>query len=316
MEKQILSKYKISLILSYHTNSVFHILLLENNDLASCSRDKNLLVYSKMNYQNIKLNIHLEDIIYYIEKYKNSKLLLSVATKIILIELKNNNTLYNRVFEIEGHKKIIYKTIYLKNLNINLIASCSDDKLIKIWGEYSNNNFQNITIFKTHKKRVTSIYSLSNKTLISTSYYDSTIKFYNLKKYILEKSLKVECFGLYNTLIELNNNYICLTSNKKGIFLINIFNYEIEIVIGINYFCSTMKKINDNTILLAIYHSDNNGEYFNIEEYKIKNYNIWEFSSSIERIHKHLINTILIDDKNNLITCSSDRTIKVFNKEN
>ena len=115
MEKQILSKYKISLILSYHTNSVFHILLLENNDLASCSRDKNLLVYSKMNYQNIKLNIHLEDIIYYIEKYKNSKLLLSVATKIILIELKNNNTLYNRIFEIEAHKKIIYKTIYLKN---------------------------------------------------------------------------------------------------------------------------------------------------------------------------------------------------------
>ena len=79
-------------------------------------------------------------------------------------------------------------------------------------------NFKIFQFFKTHKKRVTSIYSLSNKKLVSTSYYDSTIKFYNLKKYILEKSLKVECIGLYNTLIELNNDYICLTRNKKAFF--------------------------------------------------------------------------------------------------
>lgn len=126
----------------------------------------------------------------------------------------------------------------------------------------------------------------------------------------------MECVGLYNTLIELNKNYICLCGNKKGIFLINIVNYEIDKILNIDFFCSVLKKINDNTILLGISHSGMDGEYFNIEEYKIKNYNIWEFSSSINRIHKHLINTILIDEKNNLITCSSDRTIKIFNKEN
>ncbi len=238
----------------------------------------------------------------------------SPIPKIILIQLKNNNTLYDKIFEIVAHKKLIYKTIYLKNYKNNFIASCSDDKLIKIWEEYPINNFINISIFKTHNKRVTSIYGISNGILISTSYYESTIKFYDLEKTVFLKSLKVECVGLYNTLIELNKNYICLCGNKKGIFLINIVNYEIDKILNIDFFCSVLKKINDNTILLGISHSGMDGEYFNIEEYKIKDNNIWEFSSSFQNIHKHLINEIILDDEDNIITCSSDRTIKILKK--
>ena len=314
MNKQFLSDYKILYSLSYHNNSVFHIILLENKDLASCSRDKSIIIYSKNDYKKIKLQIFFEELIFYIEKYKQSKLLLTVGKKIILIQLKNNNTLYDKIFEIVAHKKLIYKTIYLKNYKNNFIASCSDDKLIKIWEEYPINNFINISIFKTHNKRVTSIYGISNGILISTSYYESTIKFYDLEKTIFLKSLNVECVGLYNTLIELNKNYICLCGNKKGIFLINIVNYEIDKILNIDSFCSVLKKINDNTILLGISHSGMDGEYFNIEEYKIKENNIWEFSSSLQNIHKHLINEIILDDEDNIITCSSDRTIKILKK--
>ena len=123
----------------------------------------------------------------------------------------------------EAHSDYIWKVIPLRN---NRIASCSRDNTIKIWN--SNHPYNLIKTLNGHSKDVTSIIQLKDKDiLISGSYYDNTLRKWNLLTYQCDEIINnVDCY-YNNSLLEIDNNRI-IVGGGRVITIVNISNDIIE----------------------------------------------------------------------------------------
>ena len=105
-----------------------------------------------------------------------------------------------------AHNNYIWKIIALPN---GRFASCSDDGTIKIWN--SNHPYELLRTLTGHSSGVTSILKLKKKdVLISSSYYDYILRFWNATTYQIITILEgVKCYKS-NSLIEIDNNRIAV----------------------------------------------------------------------------------------------------------
>jgi WD40 repeat protein len=66
--------------------------------------------------------------------------------------------------------------------NTNYVATCSDDRIVKIWNVSSSFDWTLITTYSQHSSRVRALEWLDNDTLASTGYSDTTIKLWSPTK--------------------------------------------------------------------------------------------------------------------------------------
>jgi COMPASS component SWD3 len=91
------------------------------------------------------------------------------------IQIYNQNSLVN---SFKAHSSDINK-IKQSPFNTNYVATCSEDKTVKIWNVSSSFNWTLITTYSQHSSDVYDLEWLDNDTLASAGYSDETIKLWS-----------------------------------------------------------------------------------------------------------------------------------------
>jgi len=128
-----------------------------------------------------------------------------------------NNSTYKPDLIIKEHKGGIF---CISQLSSGCLASCSEDKTIKIF-EIKGVKYEILQTLKYHKNSVYRIIELKNNTLVSSS-KDSSIIFYKKDKSQYNIDYKISTDGSCCSLIQTKNNEICYSeyNNNKICFLI------------------------------------------------------------------------------------------------
>jgi WD40 repeat protein len=82
------------------------------------------------------------------------------------IKIYNQNSLVN---SFQAHSNAIYR-IKQSPFNTNYVATCSDDRIVKIWNVLSSFNWTLITTYSQHSSSIDALEWLDNDTLASGSY--------------------------------------------------------------------------------------------------------------------------------------------------
>ena len=287
--------------ISEHHSDVYSLLLLQDGRLASCSFDTTIKIYNINN--NYKCDITLEghtDNVYYISETKNGKLISCSADKSIKIWNITKSS-YRCEHTIENaHNHWVLKVIPLSK---NRIASCSSDKTIKIWNsEYPYSLIETLT---GHTCIVVSIIQIYGKEILisAESNGDKTLRIWNLASYQCKKEIKnVECWWS-NSLIEIDDERI-LVGGKNSLTIVNIKQGKIEKKIEkeeLNYVRSLM-MFSDGNVLCGC-----RDGVMCLFDTKLKILTIKDNNS-----HSRAINDIVSTNEHQFISCSGDKTIKVW----
>jgi WD40 repeat protein len=122
------------------------------------------------------------------------------------MKIYNQNSLVN---SFQAHSSLIYRIKQSPfNTNTNYVATCSQDKTVKIWNVLSSFNWTLITTYSQHSSGVYALEWLDNDTLASCGYSDNSIKLWSLTtgqtKQTIQTNAPYVCgFKLLNTNIHL-----------------------------------------------------------------------------------------------------------------
>ena len=286
-----------------HSDSVYDIVIIDNH-LITSSKDALITVYNLDSFEeDYKIREHKEQI-KILTKLKDNTL---VSCDMNIIFTKFNKNYGHKIIQIipKAHSESINKLIELNNGNI---MTCADDKLIKIWNK--NGGLFNIsTTINIHKLSINSLLQINNNEFVSSSSNENKIYFWDLNLIIIICKLDdIICSLNPNSLYKLSNDYFIVGGILNN-YIIDIKKRTVFQKINTKsfYFFNSFLKLNDNLFLQG----NDFGEIFlwNIisDKNNKKEWNI-EFK---KRIHDFGINNIL-KYKNFIITCSYDKTVKIF----
>ena len=305
----LIQNVKESKSINEHKRAINCLLQLENGDYASCSDDRRINIYSEKDFKlKQKINEH-ENSVTYIFKMKNNQILSSSEDETIkIIKLTDNNTKYTIIDKINDNHDFIVQSIEISNGNI---VSITSKRTLKF---YQLNKDKKYECFKQFDKSgIDFLYELPNKNLISASYVEKNIKFWNIENYSITqmmnnisiiKSMELMCMLTDNLLgIAAEKFYVIDIENKKLIKKIQINNGNIQCVI----------KLNNNTLLFGIEGEFSlQGNNFHFNQYKLheKGDNL-QLISVKEKVHNTKINYMIQGKNGEIITCSEQR-IKIW----
>ena len=296
-------KVKLKTVINEHTNSVTSLCVLSDGRLASCSSDKSIKVYNKETYEcELTIKGHTEGVVY-ISLLANGYLASSSLKEIKIWEITKDT--YQCIQTLAGHGGWVKKVIQLKD---NRIASCSNDKTIKIW-KY-NSMYECIKTLKEHTNAVFSIIELKNKKSFVSGGGDKTLRFWNNETYECEKVIEGVWCCNSKSLIEIESGRLVVGgSSGKVITIVNSNNYTVEKQIEESSlaFVYSLIELDDGTVLLGCKNGENEGSLVNVD---IKNGKVLKIKDDA---HSRYIFGLLKINKNIIITCSQDHSIKIWN---
>ena len=264
-----------------------------NNQYASCSSDGTIKIWNIESNENICTIETKGEWIYSLCPI-NSHLLAS-GTSEGNIYLWNISDLSNiKHSKLQGHNLSVVKIIKLNQKKH--IASCSFDKLIKIW-DYQKERC--VFTIKDNINNVTSVIQLKDGRLVSGS--ESEIRFYNCDdSFKFERNIKgIKC-SWANALIQLESGQLAI-GDENEIKIINVNTYEIEIILKghLSWVCCLIELFPGCLI--------SGGDDTEIKQWCILNQ---QMIQSIKGHEDGIRDVILLGRK--LITCSDDNMIKVW----
>ena len=245
-------------------NHINKLILLNNEDIAVLSENKNIYIFDKDNLEeklSIKIseknNFHINDII---ERNKGG-LICCGFEYIKFINLGLNNQYYNLENEIKDNRTNIYSFIEFNNNIIITLNNLSNLKLMKQNEKYKYEiidcyNYKNLDNYT--EKNINQLIKLnSNSFILSSNKENCLYKFMinNNEKIKLDRKLENIGFNnenIYNNIIILHNeNYLfvlynecilLIDANKFNIIqrffhnyqLINLFNYSENYIIALD----------------------------------------------------------------------------------
>jgi len=284
---------------------VSSILYLENN-LILFSVYNIIKLFNIDNNKNIlNIKIHLNEVNDLL-KVDNHKFISSSKDNTIkYFELSDDYLNYKIIETIKIHTDEVNQTIKLQ-MN-HFYASCSNDKNICIWSleinKRQNEKFRLHKELKGHRSQVTSIFELSDNTIISVS-RTGFLKFWEKDKCL--KSLKINEIPIKHGICPYSKNSIVISTNKSIIF-INVIKKEIIKIIPLKFTSSSLCNFYGDIILGFV---ENNYCFLR------------EFNKSFELIaegkdDKTLeISNMQIIDERTIITANKNQYIKIWKKEN
>ena len=210
-----------------------------------------------------------------------------------------NNSTYKPDLIIKEHKGGIF---CISQLSSGCLASCSEDKTIKIF-EIKGVKYEILQTLKYHKNSVYRIIELKNNTLVSSS-KDSSIIFYKKDKSQYNIDYKISTDGSCCSLIQKKNNEICYSEyNNNKICFFDLIEKKIKASISNiskrNYTDEWFMMINKELLVIP---GENVLSVVNIIEYKI--------SKLIKVPDSNWIMGICMLNKNMFLTGGRTRTIR------
>ena len=309
-EFQISEAEPIHFLSKNHSQSIYCITLLKNKRLVSGSQDSKIIVYDK-NYIKPDLEIieHTNAVTSLIVS-SNGNLISSSSDKTIKIfkieEINNKNNISLKYYLLQTinttHSNHI---IHVREINSYKLASCSMDTQINFY--LPQNSLYSLESTINVSSSVFNILEvLDNKLVLALS---EELKLFDIKTRAFTKELKdVKCYPdwVNDNLCLLKDNYLSICG-KGFIYIVDLIQFK------------TVNKLNtksDNICLLflnnILFAGSNNGI---IQEFIVKDFSLIKISYK-EKCHQSHIWQIIKDEEGNLISCSSDNYIKVWNKNN
>ena len=276
---------------------VCSLLLLSDGRLASCSNDRTIKIFNMNNYHcDITIKGHNNGV-NYISELDNNKLISCSYKEIKIWSI--NQLSYQCDYTIhDAYSDYIGKVIQLTN---SRIASCSKDNTVKIWN--SNHPYNLIKTLNGHFD-VRSIIQLKDKDILISGNNNNILRKWNLLTYQCDTIIKnVNCFDS-NSLLEIDKNRL-IVGGINEITIVNISNDIIEQQIKNNrlgYVFSLVQLANGNILcgckggLICLY--------------DVKLYTI---TFREDKIHDNNVTCLLNINKYQIISCSWDYTIKIWN---
>ena len=298
----------ICLMTKHHDNSIYCIVLLKNKRLVSGGYDSKIIVYDK-NYINPDLEIkeHSAAVTSLIVS-SNGNLISSSCDKTIKIFKIEENSTKEKTSLNYFLLQTISTThsnnlIHVRELSSKKLVSCSLDTKLNFYIPQNNNYSFEISI-DTTKSVYNCLEVLDNKLVLA---FIDELKLFDLNKRKFIKELKeINCYAdwVNDNLCLINQNCLIGCGNNY-IFVIDLVQFKLLNKINTNSYniclCFWNNKLNVGT-------SDGM-----IQEYKINENNLSKISFK-EKCHQQCIWQIIKDDEGNLISCSHDNYIKVWNK--
>lgn len=295
-----LSLVKSSNIIKQLSDSINCVCLYTDGRIVLCSDDKTIKVFNKHNY-SCELNIkgHTSKV-YYISLLNSGNLISSSSDFTMRVwEIKYKT--YKCIKIITGHSYIVYKAIQISD---NRICSCSIDETIKIW---SDSDFSCLYTINVKNFPLRSVIELSNQKYIvsGSSEYDETLRFWNTSTYELEKSIE-DCRCCWNnSLVEISDKFLVVGGYNK-IVIVNYLTFlkerEIKIENEENIFSIVKLNGKNNVVIL----STAKGHLVSV------NISTHNMISVKENAHKDYIYGLFLMSDNTLISCSSDKLLKIW----
>jgi WD40 repeat protein len=128
------------------------------------------------------------------------------------------------VNSFQGHSSYIWRIIqspFNTNTNTNYVATCSQDKTVKIWNVSISLNWTLITTYSNHSSYVNALEWLDSETLASAGQTDGAIKLWSLSSGQTKRTIQTNSQYI-NSLKLLNNNIHLAAGVGYGINIYNI----------------------------------------------------------------------------------------------
>ncbi len=243
-------------------------------------------IYSITTLQNINEKQGFSYQLNSISTFESNQIIVVYERYLMILEPNFNN---NKTF-FEHSDQIYYVDIFdEKNF-----ATCSLDKSIKTWIKNNNEYSINETIYGAHDKKITKVIYNSKGNLISCS-WDGFIKIWELKN------------GEYKNITNLNH-----TDKVTSFLLLEDKNILISSGNGIKFWNLTNNEI--------IFSDNNTNTTWNTGLDKIDDDRIIVCNNTINKIingaHREKITKVIYNSKGNLIFCSWDGLIKIWELKN
>ena len=280
-----------------HTSSVFSLLLLKDKRIASCSRHYTIRIFDPSN------DYHCDQVI---ERHSNSITSICELEDGTIVSCSADKSIKIGNYTISNaHDEWINKVITLPN---NRIASSSDDSKIKIWKSnppYSNPPYSNtpIKVLEGHNKSIRALMYIKERNIMISGSEDKTLRLWNMSTYQCDKVIKGVLGSFENSLYQIDKDRVIVGGNNK-IYIVNIDKCAIEKKIeneSFGYVYCFLKLRDNKTILCGC----DKGIFcfydMNTEQYTITKKN-----------HKGLINDLLLININTFLSCSFDKTIRIW----
>ena len=301
-------KEPIHFMTKHHANYIYCLAILKNKRLVSGGYDSKIIVYDK-NYTNPELEIN---------EHSAAVTSLIVSSNGNLISSSSDKTL--KIFKIEENVKndkislsyYLIQTIntnhgnniiHVRELSSNKLVSCSLDTKLNFYISQNNNYSFEISIDMANP--VYNILEVPDEKLVLS--LNNELKLFDLKTRKIIKELKdISCYATW-----VNDN-LCLIKPNCLITCGNSYIYVIDLV---QFKLLNKVNTNSNNISLCylsnkLFVGTNNGM---IIEFKMNDVNLSKISFK-ENSHQSNIWQIISDDEGNIISCSHDNFIKVWNK--
>ena len=193
--------------------------------------------------------------------------------------------------------------IHVRELSSNKLVSCSLDTKLNFYMSQNNNYSLEISI--DVPKSVYNCLEVLDEELVLS--FADELKLFDLKKRKFIKELKdISCYAdwVNDNLCLLNQNCLAVCGNSY-IYVIDLVQFKL------------LNKINTNSNNISLCYWNNKLNVGTaegtIQEYKVNENNLSKISFK-EKCHQNHIWQIIKDDYGNLISCSHDNYIKIWNK--
>ena len=290
-------------------NSYYTIYILQDGRIAAGGDSTSIIIYNRETFKSeITIKEHSEYITY-LTQLKNGNLVSLGNDAYINIYSLLDNFKYLVLQKIKTHSARVHK---LREFNNDRFMTCSDDCTIKFFFKNKNEYIEDYT-FKDDIV-INNILRTKEGEIVYSGYkYDSNysyyyyIRFYDLKsrKKIDSSDIAQLYNGLSDFLYMLSNTYLLVgTSSSILIFDINQHRQIKEIKVDNPNTITSFLKIDENTLLSV----DCGGT---IKQWIITDDNLI-FECVKEKAHDGQIRMIRRNQDGLIITCSDDKSIKVW----
>lgn len=291
LKKIDIEKYHLKQTLSKHKDRVSCIILLQSGFIATGSDDRNIRIWDIENSTCIN---KIEDIgaVSALLEFEPGKLISASNLKTILLWDINSN----RDGNIDCFSQYSESANFLVKCDHNTFVSVSYDPFIIKW-DYNRRNI--IKKFELHNGYISALIKLNDDNLLALS-HDKLIKIWDWNE---EKTIK-ELPGH-------NDRITCLCQMNDEILLSG--SYDKTIKVWKNYKC--IKTIDIDTSSVNVLIKINNDYFAGTSEGEIIIWNINNFSE-IDKLtgHNSNVSGLIKANNNELISCSYDSTIKIWEK--
>ena len=299
LEKEVI--FKMDDLNAYY----YTICILKDGRLAAAGYSTSIIIYNKKTFKSeITIKEHSKEGIFYLTQLKNNNFV-SMGNDGYINIYNILEDKYLVLQKIKAHTSTINK---LRELDNGRFMTCSDDCSIKFFFK-DKNEYKEDYCFKDdiciydilRTKEGEIVYSGCHNS--NNNYY---VRFYDLKSRKKIESVQINGINGYDYLYMISDIYLLVgVSNSILIFDVNQHRQIREIKCDGSSYITSFLKLDESTLLSTDY----NGQ---IKQWIINDDNLI-LENTKEKAHNSNIYMIRKNNEGFIITCSYDKTIKIWN---